>query len=177
MSIKVLGIDPGSKNMGFGVVEAKVAGDFKYRILEVGMFKQTIKEMKGDVRGDLKRFKKELDRVIRAHKPDVIVAERYMNRGIRGNTGELVGLMLGVVALAPVEDVSFIPAAQWKNAVNRNGDLKELYDSSRLVAHVIDATSIAMYGATHYTDRPAFTFLQGKGFRRYLNALDKAKIR
>jgi hypothetical protein len=101
-----------------------------------------------------------------------------MNRGIRGNTGELVGLMLGAVALAPVQDVTFIPASQWKNAFNRNADLKLTYDQSRLVPHVIDATAIALYGACSLLDVKPFSFLSDKKKQRvFLTRLDGATIR
>ena len=177
-TIKILGLDPGSKNMGFGIVEAKIDGPFRYRIREVGMVKSPVKEMKGDVRGDLKKFQKELNGILRRHKVDVIVAERYMNRGIRGNTGELVGLMLGVVAMSKVQDVSFIPAAQWKNAINKRTKLDQLYQDSRLVAHVIDATCIGVYGACHYLEHKPFEFLDNrKAIIKYRQALDKADIK
>ncbi len=183
-ALTILGLDPGSKNMGFGVIKVRTDGKFDYRIKEVGMIKKTVKEMKGDVRGDLKKFKGELHGILRRHKVDAIVAERYMNRGIRGNTGELVGLMLGVAAMCPVEDVWFIPASQWKNAFNRNvhgpekKKLETLYKDSRLVAHVIDAACIGMYGAFTYTENKPFELMSSrKELIKYRKLLDRAHIR
>ncbi len=178
-ALTVLGVDPGSKNMGYGVIKARLGVDkLQYRIKEIGMIQDRVEEMKGDVRGDLRRFKREFSSILRRHKVDVIVAERYMNRGIRGNTGELVGLMLGCIALSNVEDVMFIPAAQWKNAINRNASLDTLYEQSRLVAHVIDATCIAAYGACHYLSHKPFEFVSSKkGFAKYRADIDKATIR
>lgn len=182
-ALTVLGIDPGSKNMGFGVVKARIGDKFDFRIKEVGMFQDRVEVMNGDVRGALKKFNKELGSILRKHNVDVIVAERYMNRGIRGNTGELVGLMLGAVAMANgVEDVMFIPAAQWKNPMNKNtkpmGGLEQLYKDCRLVPHVVDGASIGMYGATHYLDHKPFEFLSSrKGRAKYLSALNTADVR
>lgn len=175
-ALTILGVDPGSRNMGFGVIEVKIGKKWKSRIREVGMIQRTVKEMKGDVRGDLMKFRREFNGILKRHKVDVIVAERYMNRGIRGNTGELVGLMLGCIALSSVKDVSFIPASQWKNAFNRNADLDQLYKDSRLVAHAIDATCIAAYGACQILEHKPFEFLQA-GLSKFRIQLDKATIR
>lgn len=178
-ALTVLGVDPGSRNMGFGVLQAKVGGKgLNYRVREVGMIQNTVKEMKGDVRGDLQKFRKEFNAILRRHKVDVIVAERYMNRGIRGNTGELVGLMLGVIAMSNVQDVSFIPAAQWKNAFNRNASLDQLYKDSRLVAHVVDASCISAYGLCTYLEHKPFEFVgNAKGLAKFRTLLDKAQIK
>lgn len=187
-ALTILGIDPGSVNMGFTVSKVRIDGPFAYKLKEVGMFKNTMKEMKGDVRKDLKKFRGELNGILRRHKPDVIIAERYMNRGIRGNTGELVGLMMGVIAMANVQDVVFIPASQWKNAFSRHAwapkgvqnkqKLECLYKDSRLVPHVIDAACISMYGACTYLEQTPFDFLSArKQLIKFRQILDKADIR
>jgi Holliday junction resolvasome RuvABC endonuclease subunit len=185
-ALTIAGIDPGSRNCAFSVVKVRINGPFDYRIKEVGMIKNTMKEMKGDVRGDLMKFRREFNGILKRHKVDVVLAERYMNRGIRGNTGELVGLMLGVVAMASVQDVTFIPASQWKNAYNRNSHgagkgkekLEKLYKDSRLVPHVIDASCIALYGGCTYLDEKPFEFLSArKALNSFRIALDKADIK
>lgn len=178
--LTIAGMDPGSANFGFGVLQVDLGckKKLRYRFREVGMMQNLLREMKGDVRGDLKKFQRGVNRVLREHKVDVIVAERYMNRGIRGNTGELVGMMLGaIVHSARVQDVMLIPASQWKNAFNKNATLTDVYDDCRLVPHVIDACSIALYGACRYAEHKPFEFLQGKGVKKLIANLDKAHIK
>lgn len=178
-TLTILGIDPGSKNMGYGVVKGRIwDGGLQFKIPEVGMFHNRVEKMNGNVRDDLKRFNRDLRSIVKRHKVDVIVAERYMNRGIRGNTGELVGIMLGAVAMCSVQDVMFIPAAQWKNALNKNTSLPGLYSDSRLVAHAVDATCIGMYGVCHYLGYKPFEFAANKKQRSlFLKSMDGADIR
>lgn len=173
--ITILGCDPGTANFAFSVTRVKIKEPFRYKILETGMIHNTVRDLTGLLNDQKEAFKSELNALIDKYGVNIIVAERFMNRGRNGNTGELVSFMLGLMSEIPDTHLTLITAAQWKNAFNRVQDLKALYKESSLVAHRIDATCISIYGASMYLDVPAFKFLEDRygKFKKNLDATNK----
>lgn len=175
MHITILGIDPGKANFAASVVEVNFELPFNYKIIEMVMVDSTIQDLTGNVIARNEKFKKEIRKVVKRWKIDAIVAERYQNRGrMKGNTGELVSVMLGTVLSMPVEDVTLITASQWKNEFNKHYNLDDFYKEIDLVAHKVDATCIALYGAAQYLGCKPFTFLDNakklEKFKKQLNS-------
>lgn len=172
--ITILGSDPGKNNSAFSIVKVMIDPPFRYAVAETGMVKNVIRDLTVDPMRQSKAYRAETLELIKRHEVDVITVERFQNRGrFSGNTGELVSMMIGVMYGLPVLDVKVITAAQWKNAANKVGDLAQIYEESTLVAHRVDATSIALYGASQYLMLPPFEFLKGDGQQKYVRRLNK----
>lgn len=173
--ITILGLDPGKANFAFSVVKVMIAKPSSFKVVETGMVENTVKDLTAVITDEANAFKKEIRAILRKHKVDVIVAERYMNRGrFGGNTGEVVNIMIGLLVGLPVLDIAIIPAAQWKNSFNKKTNLEEVYKASSLVAHRVDATNIALYGASMYLDSPAFEFLPAR-LNNYIQQMDNTR--
>ena len=161
--ITVLGLDPGTTNFGYSVVQLGVT-PFRYNIVEHGMIVNPVKVLSGmEVGEKAVKFKLELARLKRKHKIDFAVAERFMTRGNGGTTIEAVGLMLGLTASVFGTEVCFTTAAVWKNNFNKHYCLKEFYDEMKqygIVAHRIDALCIGLYGAELASEEPHFQMLR-----------------
>lgn len=167
--ITVLGLDPGTRNMAWSVIRIWSATRFK--VLGVGMVKNAMMDMKGDIRPAMKRFRKELQSKIKRHGVTHIAAERFQARGLKGNTGELVAFMLGVISTFKQPSV-FITASQWKNNFNKYADLKALYKKTALQPHEVDSPSIGLYvGLRVLGVKNPFEFLRAHRYK-YIQVLE-----
>ena len=170
MIITVLAFDPGPKNMGMAVVRCKFVKNklTAFKVLENGKLKHTVQKIQGEtIRAESKPFENEIRRVLRRYDVTILAAERFMNRGqFSGNTGELVNIMLGIMTKIPVENLLFIPAAQWKNRWKGLMDLKATYKWIKVEPHQLDASCIGIYAACYF---------HGDG-KTYFEAVDQQKL-
>lgn len=148
-TINVLGIDPGSSNMGISAVgfdKKKKKGV----ILANAVMMRPLKGLTGNVNSQLDQFIDELRMWITHFNIKAIVVERYQNRGIRGATAEEIGYMIGALFREFRHlKIKAITAATWKNKFHRrfvDHDLKVMYKQIRTPAHQLDATLIGMFG-------------------------------
>jgi hypothetical protein len=159
--VNILALDPGSKNFGWSVVELSDNGGLK--IVANGMIKNTLIELKEDVWSQGRPFIRELRGIMRVHNVGALISERFMPRGYGGNTIESVNQMIGM-ALGSMwnkkrnAECILIPAAQWKNAVNRVSDLDDLYTKCiGCTPHQVDACMIGLYGGYTIASRVAYS--------------------
>lgn len=177
----ILGIDPGKTNAAYSVVRIKIK-PFRYRILAHGMLKKPLNDLTGiDVVKRMNAFKAEIRKLKKTYSVNFVIAERFMTRGGQsmGTTIEVVTFMLALLAHVGIKEYQFITAAQWKNQWNRHNDLKEFYKSMPFPPHPIDATGIALYGASQQfaEDIPCFKALDNiKEFTKQLLAANKEPI-
>jgi Holliday junction resolvasome RuvABC endonuclease subunit len=158
----VMSFDPGGKNFGYCVTKINKE-DRKFKVLESGMIKFPIRDLKGDWTQEIINYEKELRRLVRKHKPEFFIAERYILRGVvtGGTTTEGISMMLGIAGLILKKlKCKLITAAIWKNAVNRahgkDSLKKNYYKQAKTVCtpHQLDAAMIGlylMYDSKHYT--------------------------
>lgn len=145
--------DPGTANYGYGVTQVHQTEDRKMRIrvLENGLCASTIRSLNSLSARKIERdgYVDFLKQIKAKHNPDILCGERFMTRGIKGPTVESVNIMLGALENNIVfwpRMVKMIPAATWKNAVNRSGvDLKAEYKRTRVTPHQLDAVLIGLY--------------------------------
>lgn len=155
----LLGLDPGKNWFGYSVVKVKFDPPFRYKVVTTGLVENVVYDLTKGIRFQSRSFKREISGLLRSHGADILIAERYQNRGrMMGATIELVNYMLGVMDSLRVQDYVVITAAQWKNAFNKHYDLKEFYRELPLVPHRVDATLIALYGAHQYIDEASKQF-------------------
>lgn len=144
--ITILGIDPGSVNAGYAIVRIRVKNSkVQYQLEECGKLKSLLKDLKRPHKKELRAHVKEVKALVKKYDAEYILAERYMTRGIKGSTIEAVNQMLGALEIGIPLEITQIPAATWKNQVNKVFDLKEFYGSVRVEPHEIDAVFQAMW--------------------------------
>lgn len=180
--LKILSMDPGKANYAYSVIYMK--GPTKFRVVESGMIANTITDLTGEVGAATNKFAKEIRAIIRRHDIDLMVAERFQGRGLKGNLSELVNVMIGILMMLRPPLV-LLTASQWKNSARRAGCVvDELYKLGKqykphMKPHVIDATSIGIYEGNRQFDNPAhFNFLKSKKNRqRYVESIHRAQIK
>ena len=154
--LTVLALDPGKCNFAAAVVHVDTRTGLKYKIESTEMVEHTIHDITTDLGKQASQFKREIQKLVKLHEVDVIVAERFMVRGrFSGGSAEHINLMLGTLLGINVEK-RYITAAQWKNAFSKVYDLKKFYKEIPLVAHKVDASLIGIYGASLFNDTKHF---------------------
>ena len=181
--ITVLAKDPGSTNSGIAVIRFRLHRNrLQRKVLYSGMLISTLKQLKTDaVEGDLRKYVKEMTKLIERFNPSHFIAERYMSRNIRGLSGELVNMMLGrLTAVLSFNDVPymFIPAVTWKNAAKRQGiDLVQCYKQCATPPHEFDAAMQAHYMASLVYGTKAFEGLNTQELTASLEQATTSKLR
>lgn len=146
----VLSMDPGSSNMGIAVTEYSYKHQ-SARVLCNAVMQSPVKGLARDLRKSRDRFLEELHLWVDLYKPDAMIIERYMARGIRGSTGEEINIMIGA-AITEFKDIPtlLVSAATWKNDFRRQFPddrdcLKRLYKVCRTTPHQLDAVLQGLY--------------------------------
>lgn len=89
--LTVLGLDPGKNNFSFSISEVHLETGLKFRIKTTGMIENTFTDLTGDIEAQSRRFKKEVQKIIKGYGADVLIAERFMVRGrFMGGSAELI---------------------------------------------------------------------------------------
>lgn len=140
---RVLGLDPGTVN-------------FAWSFLVDGKLEQTgWLQAQPNVTDDASFINNSIE-LFMALKPDAVIAERYMFRGVQSIQTELINQMLGRLAVITKlyleQDLYQISSSQWKNFYKvrklKNG-VYDLFpeDTARFeLVHQVDAACIAKYG-------------------------------
>lgn len=179
--LTILGLDPGTKNFGASVVRVTFGDRWVYEILYSGVLIYPMHSLVGDDAGQhAELFRTEIDTFVTKFNVDMIVAERFQARGLRGKTIELVSFMLGVLEATYLDKiVLFITAATWKNRWNAltGNDLKALYlDNKDVPPHEWDASAIALFGASLYDSRRTpFSFVNARRFIEKVKAVSQSR--
>jgi hypothetical protein len=139
---KYLGLDPGTKNFGFSLVEHDT---IKWRILECGMMENTLYDFGDDFKNQINWFIDEIGPML--SKADHVVMERYQPR-FKAAQIEYINCMIGIVAMLH-KSTRIVTAASWKNKLPFK--LKDLYDKK--TDHVLDATLMAMLDSGYKIDK------------------------
>ena len=143
----LLSIDPGKVNMGYSITEYK---NNTVCILKVGMIQNTIQDLKGyNIKPVVLAFNKEICALIRKFKVTEVTMERFVSRGLLGSLSEFICIMQGILAInTRIKVFNLVMAATWKNAFNKNYNLKDFYKEAKakqIEPHEIDAVLIGLY--------------------------------
>lgn len=156
--LRVLGFDPGTANFGCfagHVVERK--GLLEVTSFESSLLINPLTVVGNFQEGDVDRYVNEMRSFIETYEPHMITIERFMTRGINGATIELVSMMIGMLSLLVKEyeakrgqriQLNIIPAAVWKNQVNRVYSLDDVYSDARahgIPDHKVDSCLMSLY--------------------------------
>ena len=168
--MKILGLDPGTTNFGYAVLATKGT---RFKPVDVGKVQNRMNRME-NIQQQCVMFKEEMLGYITRHKPNVIIVERFMNRGrFSGATGEYVSMMIGILidlAITHNIEMHIVNPATWKNAVSRALDKKKpkvkrldrMYAYTLSEPHELDAYMMTHYMFSLKSDEVPFTHLKGK---------------
>lgn len=147
-----IGHDPGRTNYAVCMIDARVIrGSVRAKILHSGFIKNTPNFK--DLHASIYLYLKDVENVYMSTAlPEVVVVERFQGRGIKSSLLETVNLGLGAMvsdSLSKMATTKIITptASSWKNALNRQVDLKQWYRRIRCTPHELDSCMIALYGA------------------------------
>jgi hypothetical protein len=141
----VLGLDPGSKNMGISLVGVH---NGKVKVFANSVMMHPVNNLVNFSRSS-DAFLWEIFQWVDMQKPDGIIAERFQTRGHGGSLIEMVSSMLGLIRGAlPNTPIKLTIASAWKNKFNRRFecDLKDIYPDVLVQPHQLDATLIGIFG-------------------------------
>lgn len=168
--VRVLGLDPGTKNFGWAVTEFNRKQN-TFKPLAAGKIGNTVSQM-DFVLEQTALFMEELTELIMRYAPDYIIVERFMNRGrFNGATGEYVSFMMGCLAWYALNSTKGIKgyfvvhSGTWKGAYNRflpksKGKLLDkVYGYCLSEPHEVDAFLLSHYGFGLATNQTAFGHL------------------
>lgn len=148
----ILSIDPGKTNMGIAAVRLERN---KPKCLANSLVNAPLSNLNIGFRDHLALFISEIETWVKEFNPSALIIERYQARGLRGNTGELISVMIGALTWHYNMPTRLITAAIWKNEfhrVNGKGHLDTLYKTCRTTPHQLDAVLIGCYGLAHGLD-------------------------
>lgn len=176
----ILSFDPGVKNFGFCLTKVT---DKNYQILDRGILKHTVSNLKGEQCIQSINMILEINRILRKNLLkigglELVVAERFMARGMRQTTGEMITFMIGMLNLLFITPgMELVTASTWKNQANRhlpmlitrikkrNGwkklekPLDAVYAIAEVENHVVDAALIGVYVFNKLHERRPFESL------------------
>ncbi|MBF0123582.1 MAG: crossover junction endodeoxyribonuclease RuvC [Candidatus Omnitrophica bacterium] len=132
--MKILGIDPGLKATGFGVVDLDGRG--RITPIDVGTIEPKAKDLL-----EIKLFKihKILDGIIAKHVPDVVVLEKLFTHSAHPVTAAIMGHTRGVICLVCVQrNVKLVQYSvkRIRKAVVGNGNATK-EQTRRVVANIL----------------------------------------
>jgi len=116
--VRILGIDPGLRLTGYGVIDFKPGHP---ALVDGGVIRLTIKTSLAD---RLVELETELEAVLKEHKPDVCAVEQLYAHYAHPRTAIMMGHARGVILLAARKrgiQLEQFPANRVKQAVTGNG--------------------------------------------------------
>lgn len=171
--------DPGKDNFANSFVDVSLRGQkVKYELLHSCMIQHTVQDLTGDLTAQIKAFIREINVGVRKFKPNSMIAERFMNRGMmKGASGEIVSIMIGRMTALNVH-MTVIPSASWKNAFNRVQSLDHLYENVPFVPHVVDSLCIGLYHGCKQLNVKPYEFLSSdKEYSTLVRNMEKLHAR
>jgi len=188
MALTILSMDPGTTNFAASIIRvASVGESLKTQVIGTRLVTNTIK-VPGDLVREARAFRAEIFSLESSHGPfDLVVAERFQSRGLKGLTIESINMMLGVLATM-FDSFTVYTAATWKNAFNRKFNLKELYEiqkqlnkpikkSERRTVHELDCTLMGLFHACKHLGYDPFSQIEDNDkLLKFLNHFDNSQI-
>lgn len=165
MILKTLSFDPGEKNFAYAILHHKyINNELSHKVITNGIINNTIRNLNNRelFESESINFHNEIKSLI-SNDIHIISTERFMGRGIKvGNMIETVNIMIGILSSLS-KDIhgifpTFIHAASWKNAYNRNAkDLNHCYKICKTSNHQLDASLLGVYSSSIHYDVKPFT--------------------
>ncbi len=94
--MRILGVDPGLKATGYGVIEIGQTPDYQVRLLETGTIEPA---GSGSLAEKISKIYKNLDAIVLEHSPEVMVLEKLYAHYKHPTTACILGHARGVICL------------------------------------------------------------------------------
>lgn len=166
--MRIIGIDPGSRKMGYGVIDQRGQ---KSSFLDGGI----IKADGEDLAERLSVIYRGVQQLVREYSPDVVAVETvFLNRNFQSalKLGQARGAALAAVAMASVQVVEYSPAEIKQAVVGKgNADKQQVQYMVRIMlnlthkplADAADALACALCHSHFSRVRGRLAALSGKG--------------
>ena len=131
--MKILGVDPGLRITGYGIVDFDGA---KIRLVEAGTIEPKEKDL---IQNRISKIYKNLDDIIKEHKPDIMVLEKLYTHYHHPVTACVLGHVRGVICLLSAQrNIRLIEQGVRKirQSVTGKGAASKL-QTQGMVAHVL----------------------------------------
>lgn len=152
---RILGIDPGKTNMGICCLG--VDSNDNVILLANAVMTKPLNQLSTGFTTAMNTFMAEIDLWVQLYKPHCIAIERFMTRGIKGDSIECVSGMWGAISYHYQLPTKLLNAAVWKNAFRRrfpDVELDSIYNYSKTTPHAIDSILQACYALELALQRP-----------------------
>lgn len=152
---RILGIDPGKTNMGISCLGVDKKDNVI--ILANAVMAKPLNQLSTGFLTSMNLFMKEIDLWVKAYNPHCIAIERFMTRGIKGDSIECVSGMWGAIGYTYQLPTKLLNAAVWKNAFRRRFpdiELDSVYNYSKTTPHAIDSILQGCYALELALQRP-----------------------
>jgi hypothetical protein len=185
--IYLLGLDPGSKNFAYSILEAELyvtakGTTIKINPIETGLVGNTITSMR-TAKSELRQFLTDLEFLCNRKNTPVqgIILEQFQSRGVGTYLIEKVNVMIGAILTHfSYLDIDFFSAAAWKISVKKKFDLDTEYKRITCTPHELDATLIGAFGSFKLLKIPpynAYTSNYLEGLARRVEDVSKTPLR
>lgn len=94
--MRILGVDPGLKTTGYGVIEISQVVNRSVRLLETGTIEPSVSDSLPE---KLSNIHKNLDAIIAEHSPEVMILEKLYAHYKHPTTASILGHARGVICL------------------------------------------------------------------------------
>ncbi len=131
--MRVLGIDPGFKCTGYGLIDFNAN---KIKVVEAGVIEPKQRDL---IQNRLQRIYANLDKIIFESKPDIMVLEKLYAHYKHPTTACILGHVRGVICLlCSLRSIKLVEygAKRIRKAVTGNGNATKLQTRS-VVAHIL----------------------------------------
>lgn len=152
---RILGIDPGKTNMGISCLG--VDSNYNVIVLANAVMTKPLNQLSAGFMQSLNTFMDEIDLWVKLYDPHCIAIERFMTRGIKGDSIECVSGMWGAISYKYQLPTKLLNAAVWKNAFRRkfpDCELESIYNYSKTTPHAIDAILQGCYALELALQKP-----------------------
>jgi len=141
----IVGVDPGLKATGYGVISTAGGPQARVKLLEVGTVEP---RQKGSLPAKLNTIYQNLDNVIVEYKPEVMILEKLYAHYLYPTTASILGHARGVICLlCATRKVKLIeqPVKRIRKAIVGNGNASK-QQTRQVVAHIlkIDAEKLSL---------------------------------
>jgi hypothetical protein len=152
---RIIGIDPGKTNMGICCLGVDLNDNVI--IFANAVMTSPLNQLSAGFMQSMNTFMAEIDLWVKTYSPQCLAIERFMTRGIKGDSIECVSGMWGAISYKYQLPTKLLNAAVWKNAFRRkfpDCELDSIYNYSKTTPHAIDAILQACYALELALQRP-----------------------
>ena len=143
--MRILGIDPGLKITGYGLIDCEKGPELKIKLIEAGTIEPKSRDL---IQNKINKIYKNLDEIIVQYAPQTMVLEKLYSHYEHPTTACILGHVRGVICLLCAHrHIQLIEESvkRIRKAIVGNGNATKL-QTQRIVAHLlkIDETQLTV---------------------------------